>query len=190
MQQVSCRTTCVPRRSHPAARRCAVQQGEWSGGTHQQWRPEPVGDGCYRLVTRHSGKVLQVTTVTAGTRNGALARQHLWANEDHQKFRLAPPSDRPAPSGSPDGDHAASALSPARAHTASPARAGETREDPALRGPHHVLRTADAIGSLTIRTAEQRSGRRGSRARNSEPRTESGVDLPTTRRCAGPLWPT
>ncbi|MER5301164.1 RICIN domain-containing protein [Streptomyces lasiicapitis] len=29
-------------------------------GKHQQWRPEPVGDGWYRLVARHSGRVLQI----------------------------------------------------------------------------------------------------------------------------------
>ncbi|WP_406115506.1 RICIN domain-containing protein [Kitasatospora purpeofusca] len=37
-----------------------VRQRDWTGGKHQQWRPEPVGDGYYRLIARHSGRVLQI----------------------------------------------------------------------------------------------------------------------------------
>ncbi|MFF3020628.1 hypothetical protein [Streptomyces sp. NPDC057939] len=73
------------------------------------------------LGARHSGKVLQVTTGTDGIRNGAPVRRHLWANEDHKKFRLDPLVRPPPPSGSRDGDRAASALLP-RTSTHSIAR--------------------------------------------------------------------
>ncbi|WP_353962145.1 RICIN domain-containing protein [Streptomyces sp. NBC_01285] len=52
--------------------------------------PGTVDDGHYRLVLRHSGKVLELTHTHDGARNGLPARQQEWHNTDNQKFRLDP----------------------------------------------------------------------------------------------------
>ena len=61
------------RRSTSAARRSTMPRRSSSTrrtGANQQWRLEPVGDGYYRLIARHSGKALDVSGVsTRGRRS-------------------------------------------------------------------------------------------------------------------------
>ena len=68
---------------HNGAR--ATQWDYW-GGHNQQFKPEPTGDGYYRLVARHSGKCLDVSGVSA--ENGAAVIQWDWWGGNNQQWRL------------------------------------------------------------------------------------------------------
>lgn len=77
--------------------RVLVQQGEHvsPGAANQQWWFNPLGDGFYQIVARHSGKSLDVNgDVNFGaTGNGALVQQWEYLGGDNQKWRLTPLPD-------------------------------------------------------------------------------------------------
>lgn len=62
----------------------------WTGGAHQQWKFENLGDGSYRLIAMHSGKVLDVNFNTA---NQANVVQHDWHGGDNQRWIFEPVGD-------------------------------------------------------------------------------------------------
>ncbi|WP_093524334.1 RICIN domain-containing protein [Stigmatella erecta] len=53
---------------------------------HQCLRLEPVGGQLFRIVAKHSGKVLNIKG--ASTRNGAELTPYDWADVPQQKWRL------------------------------------------------------------------------------------------------------
>jgi alpha-amylase len=60
-----------------------VHQWEWLGNENQQWAIESTSKG-YRLVARHSGKVLDAP----GTDNGSSVHQWDWHGGDNQHWRF------------------------------------------------------------------------------------------------------
>lgn len=66
---------------------------QWSfhGGQNQQFFPDPVGGGYYRLVALHSQKVLDVYGASAA--DGAEVIQWPWHGGDNQRFRIEPLGD-------------------------------------------------------------------------------------------------
>jgi hypothetical protein len=65
-----------------------IVQWDWWGGDNQKWRLEHVGGGIARIVSVHSGKVLDVKD--ASRDNGAPIVQWDWWGGDNQKWQLAP----------------------------------------------------------------------------------------------------
>jgi beta-glucosidase len=57
-----------------------------TGAANQQWKPEPVGNGYYRLIARHSNKCLEVPG--APEQNGVVLEQRTCNGSAAQAFRL------------------------------------------------------------------------------------------------------
>ncbi|WP_405526409.1 RICIN domain-containing protein [Streptomyces avidinii] len=68
-----------------------AQQWERRDADNQRFTLEPVEGGFYRIIARHSGKVLEVTD--AGTDNGTAVRQWKWSGATHQQWRPEPVGD-------------------------------------------------------------------------------------------------
>jgi elongation factor Tu len=64
-----------------------VQQWDWHGGEHQQWRLEHVADGYYRIIARHSGLCLDVSGISGS--NGANVVQWTFVGGWNQLWRIA-----------------------------------------------------------------------------------------------------
>ena len=69
----------------------AVLQGTYNGGANQQFRFEHLGDGVYKIVAVHSGKVLNIDG--ASTANGARLQQWAYLGFLNQQFIVVPASD-------------------------------------------------------------------------------------------------
>lgn len=63
-----------------------VHLWEYVGGTNQQWKPVPVGNGYYKFVGRASGRCFDVPAGT--TRNGVQMQIYDCNGSDNQAFRL------------------------------------------------------------------------------------------------------
>lgn len=74
-----------------AAHGAHLVQRAFSGGVTQWFRPDPVGDGCVRLVAHDSCQVLDVAE--ARTDNGAPLILWDWHGGDNQLFTLEPLGD-------------------------------------------------------------------------------------------------
>ncbi|WP_116209469.1 RICIN domain-containing protein [Streptomyces olivoreticuli] len=68
-----------------------AQQWERRDADNQRFTLEAVEDGYYRITSRHSGKVLEVTD--AETDNGTAVRQGEWSGGTHQQWRPEPVGD-------------------------------------------------------------------------------------------------
>ena len=74
-----------------AANGTPIIQYDCHGGPNQIFRPEALGDGCYRFVAQHSGKVLDVSGGSQA--NGAAIVQYDWHGGDNQRFWIKPLGD-------------------------------------------------------------------------------------------------
>ena len=63
-----------------------VNQWTYLGGAHQHWKIEDVGDGYYRLVNQHSGRVLDVDS--CNEESGAKVQQYDWLGSDCQRWKF------------------------------------------------------------------------------------------------------
>jgi len=63
-----------------------IQLWGYGGGANQQWRPESLGGGYWRFVSRHSGKCLDVPANSVD--NGVVLQQYDCNNTSAQAFRL------------------------------------------------------------------------------------------------------
>ncbi len=59
-----------------------VQQWSYQGKANQQWSLQSTGDGYYKIVARHSGKVLTVSSTSAAT------QQYDYQGRDSQKWKV------------------------------------------------------------------------------------------------------
>jgi glucose/arabinose dehydrogenase len=66
--------------------RARARLWEWTGGTHQQWRIEPAGNGTYVLIAQHSGKALDASL--SATENGTRVF-HQWDRHGNANQRFA-----------------------------------------------------------------------------------------------------
>ncbi|MCW6007883.1 RICIN domain-containing protein [Micromonospora sp. CPCC 205371] len=64
----------------------AIVEQNACSGTAAQWRLEPLADGSVRLVTRHSGKALDLANCGLG--NGTALNQWSWLDNICQRFHL------------------------------------------------------------------------------------------------------
>jgi hypothetical protein len=60
----------------------------YSGDPNQQWKLEPVEGGYYKIVARHSGKVLDVAG--ASLAEGAIVHQWTYASDHNQQWKIEP----------------------------------------------------------------------------------------------------
>ena len=65
-----------------------IHQWDWVGGSNQQWRFEPGGDGAYKLIARHSNKACEVTG--ASWANGANVQQYTTNGTPAQEWWAVP----------------------------------------------------------------------------------------------------
>ena len=74
-----------------------VQQYQCNGGANQHWIVADAPGGNYRIVARHSGKVMDVAG--GATADNTLVSQVTWKSGPNQQFKLVmvPGSDVPAP---------------------------------------------------------------------------------------------
>jgi mannan endo-1,4-beta-mannosidase len=63
-----------------------VQQWADNGQSNQQWRPEQVSSGVYKLVARHSGKALDVAGQSVA--DGANVQQWADNSQSNQQWQL------------------------------------------------------------------------------------------------------
>ncbi|HEX5746850.1 MAG TPA: RICIN domain-containing protein [Archangium sp.] len=68
-----------------------IVQFAYHGRADELFRPEPLGDGCYRFVSQLSGKVLDVEG--ASMANSAPLIQYDWHGGNNQRFRIEPLGD-------------------------------------------------------------------------------------------------
>lgn len=70
--------------------RGAVQQWDDHGGANQRWYVDPCGAEMYRLVAKHSGRVLDIAGPGPA---GSQVWQFAWAAADNQRWRVEPAAD-------------------------------------------------------------------------------------------------
>jgi hypothetical protein len=63
-----------------------LRKWDWWGGNNQKWRLEDAGGFFTKVVSLHSGKVLDVKD--ASVDSGALITQWDWWGGDNQKWQL------------------------------------------------------------------------------------------------------
>jgi aldose sugar dehydrogenase len=68
------------------ALRARIHLWDWWGGANQQWRIEALGDGSYRLVAQHSGRVLDAPPDAVNEDGTPLFHQWDWHGLPNQRF--------------------------------------------------------------------------------------------------------
>lgn len=67
-----------------------VIQWDGNGQKNQKWYVDPCGADEYRIVARHSGRVLDLKLPLAA---GSLIQQYAWGATDNQRWKIVPGQD-------------------------------------------------------------------------------------------------